>query len=83
VTVSRPRVAAWSGWPTGTTAEDNAVQHDGQRRRRTRRPESAAATLGAGETLLWHATDEPGDWHIEPTAAPMAGSTAGEFDFGT
>ena len=30
-----------------------------------RRPESAAATRGAGETLHWHATDEPGDWLIE------------------
>ncbi len=35
-----------------------------------RRPESASALSGAGETLHWHATDEPGlgeagDWFIE------------------
>ena len=34
------------------------------------RPESAAAMRGSGETLHWHATDEPslgdsGEWHIE------------------
>jgi uncharacterized protein (TIGR03083 family) len=34
------------------------------------RPDSAAAMRGAGETLHWHATDEPGlgdagEWHIE------------------
>jgi nitrilase len=30
VTVNRPRVAASSGWSAGTTAEDRAVQHEGQ-----------------------------------------------------
>jgi MDMPI C-terminal domain len=35
-----------------------------------RRPESASALRGAGETLRWHASDEPGlgeagDWFIE------------------
>ena len=29
------------------------------------RPDSAHALRGAGETLHWHATDEPGDWYVE------------------